>query len=512
MNNSTPSCYGEKTPLLQHSIGDPQVVPMKRVRGADAVYRAFTQDSLMMYFVAADSAPFREARQKAGYYIMFDAAIRQRRMLTVDDGKAVMKYGAPGDGGPPRLHRFLTWLGELSDPPELTKRKKEFMAKVVAMVSNAFGEKVADMYEVQALATAPEAQGRGYATALVNTVTDRGDAEGRDVWLITADAYAFYEWLGFSTIRSELVGVDNPTWDGAPITIRLMHRPAKKADSTSEKPAFNYTEDDNSIVRGGTLSTAVDQLKRRDLAARLLSLAWTHSDMESAESAGSMSSPDGTKQEEIEVKPMKYGDLFKAVDSVQRIIADEALMFYFASADTAPFFKTRWKLRHGLLMLDGIRQKRMLTVNGGESVLYYRAPGNNKHSLLSRVVIRLLELFDTAEVKKRKKESTLKVEDLVNATFGGASEKMYEIGALVTAPEAQGRGYASALVTTVTGKADSAARDTWLLTTSAYLFYETLGFVVVGERTVGENNPTWDGPPVILRAMQRLTADGEGSV
>ncbi|KAI0375744.1 hypothetical protein BV20DRAFT_1040341 [Pilatotrama ljubarskyi] len=225
MHTSELKYCDEKTPLLRQPRREHQVVPMKRAhmaRGADGVHRAFTYDSLMVYFASVDTAPFREARQKAGYYIMFDGAIRQGRMLTVDEGRAVMKYGGPGDGKPPRLHRFLTWVLDQFDTPELVKRKTEFMGKVVAMVTDALGEKVADMYEIQAIATAPEAQERGYGTALVTTVTDMGDAQGRDVWLITTDAYPFYESLGFSTIRSDLVGADNSAWDGAPITIRLV--------------------------------------------------------------------------------------------------------------------------------------------------------------------------------------------------------------------------------------------------------------------------------------------------
>ena len=40
------------------------------------------------------------------------------------------------------------------------------------MLKDAFGEKVKEMYEVRTLATAPEAQGRGYGSALVNIVTE----------------------------------------------------------------------------------------------------------------------------------------------------------------------------------------------------------------------------------------------------------------------------------------------------------------------------------------------------
>ena len=38
------------------------------------------------------------------------------------------------------------------------------------LVVEAFGDKVRDMYEIQALCTDPDAQGRGYASALVEYV------------------------------------------------------------------------------------------------------------------------------------------------------------------------------------------------------------------------------------------------------------------------------------------------------------------------------------------------------
>ena len=41
------------------------------------------------------------------------------------------------------------------------------------MVKDVFGERVEEMYEIQVLATAPEAQGQGYGSALVTAVTDK---------------------------------------------------------------------------------------------------------------------------------------------------------------------------------------------------------------------------------------------------------------------------------------------------------------------------------------------------
>ena len=41
------------------------------------------------------------------------------------------------------------------------------------LVEDAFGDKAAEMYEIQALATDPAAQGRGYGSALVQYVIEK---------------------------------------------------------------------------------------------------------------------------------------------------------------------------------------------------------------------------------------------------------------------------------------------------------------------------------------------------
>ncbi|KAL1944249.1 hypothetical protein VTO73DRAFT_3434 [Trametes versicolor] len=231
--------HDEKTPLLRQQRDERlkarkvEIVPMKRsdmARGANTIHTAFHTDSLMQYFDDADTAPFLERRAKFRYYLMFDAGIRQHRQLTVDAGAAVLKYQVPGGREDPWVHTYLTNVSrKLFDTRELTKRVTEFAEKTVAAVVDAFGEKLAEMYEIQSLGTNPEFQGQGFGSALVTAVTDMADADSRDVWLVTTDAYAFYEFLGFATVRSFIVGDANPTWAKAPITVRVMHRPWKKS-------------------------------------------------------------------------------------------------------------------------------------------------------------------------------------------------------------------------------------------------------------------------------------------
>ncbi|TBU36955.1 hypothetical protein BD309DRAFT_670890 [Dichomitus squalens] len=169
---------------------------------AESIRKAFEDDPLMEYFDAADTAPFPVSRRKLIDMVDWMGAMHQERMLTVEGGMSLMKYGPPGNQtNLPSVAFLRDSLGRLR-PEECAKRWKEFGAKARELVSAAFGEKVADMMEIQVLATDPDAQGRGYASALVKYVLRQGDADGRDVWLLTTSAYGFYEHFGFVTVRS----------------------------------------------------------------------------------------------------------------------------------------------------------------------------------------------------------------------------------------------------------------------------------------------------------------------
>ena len=50
----------------------------------------------------------------------------------------------------------------------------------------------------------------------------QSDVEGRDTWLVTSDAWHFYETLGFVVARYGVLGADNPAWKGEPVAIRIV--------------------------------------------------------------------------------------------------------------------------------------------------------------------------------------------------------------------------------------------------------------------------------------------------
>ncbi|KAH9899772.1 hypothetical protein C8Q73DRAFT_680984 [Cubamyces lactineus] len=224
---------GEQTPLLvgghDRNSNALEVAPMKYAhvpRGADMLQRAFVNDPVMIYYGSVDTAPFFHARWKIRHNMTLLDAVHQKRVLTINGGESLLEYGAPGNNHPSKAYNFFFSLLEKFNTPELTKRKAEFRGKITAMVQKAFGERVADMYDIQILGTAPEAQNRGYASALVNALSEMADAAGRDVWVITG-AYGFYARLGFVTVAEDSVGGDNPNWDGKPIEVHVMCRKHK---------------------------------------------------------------------------------------------------------------------------------------------------------------------------------------------------------------------------------------------------------------------------------------------
>ena len=114
------------------------------------------------------------------------------------------------------------------------------------MLDSALGERVHDMLEIQSLATAPAKQGRGYASTLVRVVNDlvspiacfqsrepwltpsfssQADSLGRGVYVITTDAYRFYERLGYKLVGEVWIGDGNPRWNGPAAAIRLVRHP-----------------------------------------------------------------------------------------------------------------------------------------------------------------------------------------------------------------------------------------------------------------------------------------------
>ncbi|KAI0827152.1 hypothetical protein BC628DRAFT_1418734 [Trametes gibbosa] len=241
------SAHSETTPPLTRrkaELGDVKPLGFLELWPAmNGTGRAFVNDSLARYFDSSDTWPLAKFRVWLVKLLTYGGSIYQRRMLTIGGGASCLIFATPKVNKPHWLVGLLIPVINFFRPAELVRRRDEFAAGVQAQVQDAFGTKVSEMYEIQGLATDPAAQGRGYGGLLVKTVTNMGDAEGRDVWVITSDARPFYERHGFGVMRTVLIGGNNPLWKNEPVNISIMHRPAKLLESSKLKAgtALQYT-------------------------------------------------------------------------------------------------------------------------------------------------------------------------------------------------------------------------------------------------------------------------------
>ncbi|TBU58350.1 hypothetical protein BD310DRAFT_480517 [Dichomitus squalens] len=160
----------------------PDIKPLRwyeMVTVISTVRRAFLQDSLTSYFRQADAWPAWNRLLRFPINLLrFSYGIYQGRIVTIDRGAgAMIQYSAPGDVGMPWIVSLIIRLLGLLRTKGLAKRQDEVGEKIREMVQGAFGDRVKEMYEIQGLSAAPEAQGRGYGTALVEHVLKKGEYE-----------------------------------------------------------------------------------------------------------------------------------------------------------------------------------------------------------------------------------------------------------------------------------------------------------------------------------------------
>ena len=122
-----------------------------------------------------------------------------------------------------------------------SQREDEFSTKHNKAIQEALAGREGEVVTLRILATSPEKQGRGYASALVRIVTDivsaclasrpttdfcgqQADAQGRATSLISSNLAnsAFYNSLGLVEKAQIILGDDNPTWIEPPITLLVV--------------------------------------------------------------------------------------------------------------------------------------------------------------------------------------------------------------------------------------------------------------------------------------------------
>ncbi|KAI0827151.1 hypothetical protein BC628DRAFT_1418733 [Trametes gibbosa] len=192
-----------------------------------------------------------------------------------------------------------------------------------------------------------------------------------------------------------------------------------------------------------------------------------------------------------DVKPLRYSEIPRAINSAARAFMNNSLAQYFRSSDTWPLAKLRIWLARLLTYGGNIYKGRILTVDGGAAFLIYSTPQVNKAHWLVRLLLPVINFFRPAELVRRRDEYAAGVHAQVLDAFGTKVSEMYEIQGLATDPAAQGRGYGGLLIKTVTNMSDAEGRDVWVITSDAQHFYERHGFRAMRTVLVGTDNSVW---------------------
>lgn len=190
-------------------------------------------------------------------------------------------------------------------------------------------------------------------------------------------------------------------------------------------------------------------------------------------------------------------------------ITDDPMHLYLDDAPDAGRSRLRQVLRSvkmGTRMAIEIYSGRSFTVDGGAANVQMRPPGSEGRTRKILLAIwAKLPMRKSVEQNRRGEELNKKMEDAIKEAFGNRIEHMYAVESLATDPKMQGRGYGTALVATVTDKADAQWLDTWLVSSNVANtgFYEHCGFQTVSTFTLGDGNPTWTRSPVVVTVMIR---------
>ncbi|EMD40900.1 hypothetical protein CERSUDRAFT_111480 [Gelatoporia subvermispora B] len=215
---------------------------------------------------------------------------------------------------------------------------------------------------------------------------------------------------------------------------------------------------------------------------------------------------------------LKFRNIPRAIETHQDAFTDDPLRGYLR--DTPDSKRSYWQkerrvIEDTVFLPIMIVKKQALTVGDGDSLAIYEPAPNTKRSggCIDRIVTGVLratgrainKLCDSPCQNKRTQALLSELDALADQVLGDQRREMVYLSLLATAREKQGRGYGSTLVRAVTEIADEQGRSTWLVSSNIENtgFYESCGFEVVGEVAAGEDDPSWNKPPVIVRIMVR---------
>ncbi|KAI0065974.1 hypothetical protein BV25DRAFT_1821701 [Artomyces pyxidatus] len=124
----------------------------------------------------------------------------------------------------------LKMSGAFFKTPQQCRRWNEFADKHKEAMDAVIGDQKDWYISIDELFTHPTYQGRGYASALVNTVVQMADDLHRPTWLIssTPENAVFYHTFGFDTVLEIELGEGDPDWKSSPLVVPVMVRQRKE--------------------------------------------------------------------------------------------------------------------------------------------------------------------------------------------------------------------------------------------------------------------------------------------
>ncbi|KAJ2914548.1 hypothetical protein MD484_g5882, partial [Candolleomyces efflorescens] len=195
---------------------------------------AFKNDPLYNYVRGGQGEGYWQSLLKreamAGVFLSWK---RTKLAITMKGGSSVVIIHPPSL--PTRTQRdvFLDTFGDSLlefgrniGSREARKRDLDSRNKIQKVISETLGERVAEMIHVPLVFTDPSSQGRGYASALLDTVGRMADMLGEACWLGSSNIAnePFYNSNGFYAIGEAIIGGDDPNWHEAPVIVQIMVR------------------------------------------------------------------------------------------------------------------------------------------------------------------------------------------------------------------------------------------------------------------------------------------------
>jgi len=210
---------------------------------------------------------------------------------------------------------------------------------------------------------------------------------------------------------------------------------------------------------------------------------------------------------------MRWFDIPRVVKATRKALSDDPLerYLYVAPEENKRLRKVKI-IEYGLGFSIHVRHKKGWIVDGGDAFMCYSDPRISRSKLsklIDKWTMSILQLegrFFNEEQKNRLKELQTKLRKAIANAVGERKGSMLYLDHIGTVPEKQGRGYGTALARILTTKADIENHPAWLVSSNVEVntgFYNNLGFYTVAEFVVGDDNPTWEGPPVMIAVMVR---------